>query len=223
MPAEGVDMVDPAALGVYVVTSAAFGPRRDHGVVARAAIEGGATAVQLRAPDVDDDRLLPLASELAAACREAGVLFVVNDRLQVALDSGAAGVHLGQRDDPGNARPRLGAGRVLGISVEGVGEALSAERTGADYLGVTVWTTPTKPEAHALGLEGLAEVVAAVAIPVVGIGGISASNARLVLEAGAAGVAVISAVAAAPDPVAATRTLARLVERFREGHGSVRR
>jgi thiamine-phosphate pyrophosphorylase len=221
MPAEGVDMLDPATLGVYVVTSAAFG--RDHDVVARAAIESGATAVQLRAPELDDNGLLPLASQLAAACREAGVLFLVNDRLQVALDGGAAGVHLGQRDDPGNARRRLGAGRVLGMSVGGVDEALSAERAGADYLGVTIWATPTKPEAQALGLEGLAEVVAAVAIPVVGIGGISASNARLVLEAGAAGVAVISAVAAAPDPVAATRTLARIVGRFRQGHRAARR
>jgi thiamine-phosphate pyrophosphorylase len=223
MPAEGVDMFDPRALGVYVVTSASFGPGRDHRTVARAAIEGGATAVQLRAPELEDDALLPLASDLAATCREAEVLFIVNDRLEVALESGAAGVHLGQDGDLEDARTRLGADRVLGVSVGGVDEALAAERAGADYLGVTVWSTPTKPDAVPRGLEGLGEVAQVTVLPVVGIGGIFASNAMLVLEAGAAGVAVISAVAAATDPQAAARTLAGVVERFRATHEAGRR
>ena len=101
-------MMDPRTLGVYVVTSGAFGPDRDHRSLARAAIDGGATAVQLRAPELDDEALLPLAIELAAACRDAGVLFVVNDRLEVALESDAAGVHLGQHDDPHDARAATG-------------------------------------------------------------------------------------------------------------------
>ncbi len=223
IPAEGVDMFDPGTLGVYVVTSAAFGPGRDHRTVANAAIEGGATAVQLRAPELDDDALLPLASELAKVCRGADVLFIVNDRLDVALESGAAGVHLGQEDDPADARRRLGVDRVLGVSVAGADEAVAAERAGADYLGVTVWSTPTKPDAVPRGLEGIGEVVEVTALPVVGIGGIFASNAMLVLEAGAAGVAVISAVAAATDPVAATRTLTGVVERFRATRGAARR
>ena len=208
-------MFDPASLGVYVVTSGAFGPGRDHRAVARAAIEGGATTVQLRAPELDDDALLPLAAELAETCRDANVLFIVNDRLDVALESSAAGVHLGQDDDPESARRRLGADRVLGVSVGGPDEASAAERAVADYLGVTVWSTATKPEALARGLDGLAEVARSTALPVVGIGGISASNATLVLRAGAAGVAVISAIAAAPDPVAAVRELAVVVGRFR--------
>ncbi len=216
-------MFDPGTLGVYVVTSAEFGPGRDHRTVGHAAIEGGATAVQLRAPELDDDALLPLATELAAVCRDAGVLFVVNDRLDVALESGAAGVHLGQDDDPQDARRRLGAGYVLGVSVGSVDEAVAAERGGADYVGVTVWSTPTKPEAEARGLVGLGEVVNVTSLPVVGIGGIFATNATLVLEAEAAGVAVISAVAAATDPVAAARKLADVVERFRANHGAVRR
>ncbi len=216
-------MFDPKSLGVYVVTSAAFGPGRDHRTVASAAIEGGATAVQLRAPELDDDALLPLATELAEASRDAGVLFIVNDRLDVALESGADGVHLGQDDDPEDARRRLGVDRVLGVSVGGVDEAMVAERAGADYLGVTVWSTPTKPDAMARGLDGLSEVVEITTLPVVGIGGIFASNATLVLEAGAAGIAVISAVAAATDPVAATHALAGVVERFRATHGAARR
>ena len=215
-------MIDPRTLGVYVVTSGAFGPDRDHRSLARAAIRGGATAVQLRAPELDDEALLPLAIELAAACREAGVLFVVNDRLDVALESDAAGVHLGQHDDPHDARRRLGAGRVLGVSVGDVDEAVAAERAGADYLGMTVWSTPTKPDAEPRGLEGLGAVVEATTLPVVGIGGIFASNATLVLEAGAAGFAVISAVAAAPDPVEATRTLAGVLDRFRAAERAAR-
>jgi len=215
-------MMDPRALGVYVVTSGAFGPDRDHRALAHAAIHGGATAVQLRAPELDDDALLPLAIELAVACRDAGVLFVVNDRLDVALESDAAGVHLGQQDDPHHARRRLGAGRVLGVSVGDVDEAAAAERAGADYLGMTVWATPTKPDAEPRGPEGLGAVVEATTLPVVGIGGIFASNAALVLEAGAAGFAVISAVAAAPDPLEATRTLAGVLDRYRAAHGAAR-
>ena len=214
MPAEGVEMLDPTTLAVYVVTSAAF-LGRDHRTVASAAIEGGATAVQLRAPGSNDDELLTLAADLAKACRDAGVLFMVNDRIEVALESDAAGVHLGQGDDPHDARRRLGAGRVLGVSVGGVDEAVAADRAGADYLGVTVWATPTKPDAEPRGLVGLGDVVEITALPVVGIGGIFATNATLVLEAGAAGVAVISAVAAATDPVGATRGLVAIVERFR--------
>jgi thiamine-phosphate diphosphorylase len=216
-------MLDPRTLRLYVVTSAAFGPGRDHRAVALAAIDGGATAVQLRAPELDDHALLPLASELAAVCRDAGVLFVVNDRLDVALGCGATGVHLGQGDDPDGARRRLGAGRVLGVSVGDADEATAAARAGADYLGMTVWSTPTKPEAEPRGLDGLADVVRATALPVVGIGGISASNIVAVLETGAAGAAVISAVAAAGDPVVATRELASIVEGFRASHDAVHR
>ncbi len=111
---------------------------------------------------------------------------------------------------------------MLGVSVGDVDEAVAAERAGADYLGMTVWSTPTKPDAEPRGLEGLGAVVEATMLPVVGIGGIFASNAALVLEAGAAGFAVISAVAAAADPVAATRSLADVVDRHRAAHGAAR-
>jgi thiamine-phosphate pyrophosphorylase len=204
--------LDPRSLRVVVVTSA--DPRgRGHLNVAKAALEGGATALQLRAPELEDEALLSLASGLATRCRDAGVLFVVNDRVEVALASGADGVHVGQDDDPTHARDRLGAGRVLGISVGGAAEAEAARQAGADYLGVTVWATATKPEARPHGLEGVREVVAATPLPVVGIGGITVANATSVLRAGAAGVAVISAVAAAGDPVEAVRELRRAVDR----------
>lgn len=207
--------LDPRALGVYVVTSSGLAPGRGHREVAVAAIAGGATAVQLRAKDLTDEELLPLARELAGRCRAAGVLFVVNDRTDVALGAGADGVHVGQDQDVAEVRRRLGPGPVLGVSVEDPAQAAAAEAAGADYLGVTVWSTPTKPEARPLGLEGLRRVVAATSLPVVGIGGIDAANAAEVLAAGAAGVAVVSAVGAAEDPVAATRRLAEVVGRWR--------
>jgi len=215
-------MIDPHALGVYVVTSGAFGPQRDHRALGRAAIDGGAGAVQLRAPELDDAALLPIAADLSRACRDAGVMFIVNDRVDVALESGAAGAHVGQADDPQRARRRLGSNRVLGVSVGDAGEALSAERVGADYLGVTVWSTSTKPEAEGRGLDGLRDVVAATALPVVGIGGIDVGNAGLVMDTGAVGVAVISAVAAAVDPVLVTRSLADIVDRHRSGRAAAR-
>jgi thiamine-phosphate diphosphorylase len=201
----------PHALGVYVITSSGSVSGRGHREVALAAIAGGADAVQLRAPELSDRELLSLASELARACREAGVLFVVNDRIDVARLSGAGGAHVGQGDDPQAARKRLGPGPVLGISVGSVVEARAAQAAGADYLGVTVFASPTKPQAIPLGLDGLRTVVEATSVPVVGIGGIDASNAAQVLTAGASGVAVVSAVAAAPDPVAATRELVEVV------------
>ena len=201
---------DPRVLLVYVVTSSSF-RGRSHRDIAMAAIEGGATAVQLRAPELGDDELRPLAAELASRCADAGVVFVVNDRPDVAAAVGAGGAHVGQGDDPDAARGVLGPDRLLGISVGTLEEARSAVDHGADYLGVSVWETSTKPEARPGGLELVAEIAAATPAPVVGIGGIDPASAPSVIAAGAAGVAVISAVAASNDPVDATRALARAV------------
>jgi len=198
-------------LGVYVVTAAGLVPGRGHAEVAIAAIEGGANAVQLRAPDHSDDELLPLARELADRCAERGVLFIVDDRVELAMTCGAAGVHLGQGDPWQDARIRLGPEMILGVSVEDAEQASAAEAAGADYLAVTVFGTATKPEAVPRGIEGVRAISDATRLPVVGIGGIDAGNARTVLDAGAAGVAVVSAVAAAPDPTAATRELVGVV------------
>jgi len=200
-------------LRVYVVTSGTVDPRRTHEDIVEAAIEGGATAVQLRAPELRDEELAALVPALADRCRRAGIPLVVNDRVDVAVASGASGAHVGQDEDAGTARARLGPDRVLGISVGTPDEAWTAERAGADYLGVTVWATDTKPDARPVGIDGLREVAAATALPVVGIGGIHAGNAAGVLEAGAAGIAVIGAVAAADDPVAAVRSLRDVVDR----------
>jgi thiamine-phosphate pyrophosphorylase len=199
-----------------IVTSGTLDPAHGHRTIADAAIEGGATAVQLRAPELSDAELLPLAVDLADRCDAAGVLFIVNDRLDVAIASRADGVHLGQSDDLVGARERLGSDRVLGISVDGTSQARAAEAMGADYLGVTVWSTPTKPEASGRGPAGISDVHDAVPIPVVGIGGINEQNLHEVFDAGASGIAVISAVAGTADPVAATRQLRALIDDLRE-------
>ena len=207
--------MNPRSLRVYVLTSNTYVPGRGHADVATAAIAGGATAVQLRAPELDDARLCDLAVGIAARCRAADVLFVLNDRPAVAASIGV-GAHVGQDDDPASARRAIGRDAVLGVGVSTPEEATAAERDGADYLGVTVWATPTKPEASPRGLDGLRATVAATSLPVVGIGGIHAANAREVLDAGAAGVCVVSAVGAAPDPERATRELADAVRAWED-------
>jgi thiamine-phosphate pyrophosphorylase len=201
----------PGALALYVVTSRVTMSGRGHLDVARAAILGGATAVQLRAPELDDDALLDVARQVVSLGRRAGVLVIVNDRVDVAIAAEADGVHLGQEDRFEAARGVLGDG-VLGVSVGGPVEARGAEAAGADYLGVTVWSTATKPEALPIGLDGLRAVTEATSLPVVGIGGIDATNARDVLVAGARGIAVVTAVAEAADMVAATRSLRAAID-----------
>lgn len=197
---------------MYVVTPEGG----DHLAIATAACSGGASAVQLRAPELDGGEVRELAEIVVATCRRAGVLSVVNDNVEVARAAGADGVHLGQADrarwggDWAAVRARA-AGLVLGVSVEDVAQAREAAAAGVDYLGVTIHPTATKREARAVGLDGLAAIAAAVELPVVAIGGIDADNAAEVLAAGADGVAVISAVAAAADPVAAVRTLVAAV------------
>ena len=168
--------------------------------------------MQLRAPELSDDRLLPLAAILARTCGEAGVLFIVNDRIEVAIRCDAAGAHVGQDQDLDAARGRLGPERILGVSVGSLEEARVANEGGADYLGVTVWATATKPDAVAIGLDGVRAVARATALPVVGIGGIDVSNARGVLAAGATGIAVVGAIATADDPTGAVRELRSLVD-----------
>jgi thiamine-phosphate pyrophosphorylase len=161
---------------------------------AERAVAGGATVVQLRLKDAATVEVAAVGELMLAACRAAGVAFVVNDDVEAALRLGADGVHLGQGD--AGAERALEAGLLLGLSAGSVEEARAAEAAGASYVGAgPVWATPSKPDAgEPLGLAGLAELCAAVAAPVVAIGGVDASNAAECIRAGAAGVAVIRAV-----------------------------
>jgi thiamine-phosphate pyrophosphorylase len=158
---------------------------------ARAAVEGGATVVQLRLKGASTDELV----EAGRGFRELPAPFVVNDDVEAALRLEADGVHLG-RDDPGAERA-VEAGLLLGTSAASMAEAAEGERKGAGYVGAgPVWATPSKPDASfPIGLDGLAAICDAVSIPVVAIGGINAINAGACIGAGAAGVAVIRAAA----------------------------
>jgi thiamine-phosphate pyrophosphorylase len=158
---------------------------------ARAAVDGGATVVQLRLKDASTEEVI----STGATFRELDTTFVVNDDVQAAIALGGDGVHLG-RDDPG-AESALAAGLMLGTSASSVDEAKAGEALGAAYIGAgPVWETPTKPDADPpIGLDGLAEICAAVSVPVIAIGGIDAGNAAECIDAGAYGVAVVRAAA----------------------------
>ena len=195
---------------VYVLTDSRAARGRSHVEIAEAAIRGGATAVQLRMKEEPARRIVEAARQIAPLCRAAGVTFIVNDRADVAMIAGADGVHVGQDDLPaGTVRVLAGRDTVIGVSAATAGEAVAAERAGADYLGVgAVFATATKADAGApIGLARLREIRRAVRLPVVGIGGITGDNAAAVIRAGAAGVAVITAVTLADDMAAAVRRI----------------
>lgn len=199
------------ALRCYLVTDPGVGSTERTVEICRAAIEGGVTAIQLRAKGWPDRRALEAALALRELCESTGVMFLVNDRVDLALASCADGVHLGVDDMPVDvARRLLGEDAVIGYSPEGEADRAAALANGADYLGVgPVYATATKADAGpALGLERFAEIVWAVNVPVIGIGGIKPDNARAVRAAGAVGVAVVSAIFYADDPAAAARAFA---------------
>jgi thiamine-phosphate pyrophosphorylase len=207
-----------ADLRLYLVTDRALGRGRPLLDLVRQAVAGGVTVVQLREKQASTSRFVTLAEELQELLVPMGVPLVINDRVDVALAAAAAGVHLGQADmEVTTARRLLGKGRLLGVSVSTVEEARRAEAGGADYLGVSpIYATPTKTDApSAVGLPGLAAIRAATRLPLVAIGGLHADNLSPVIESGADGIAVVSAIMAADDPGAAARELRACIDRGR--------
>ncbi|MFZ5631343.1 MAG: thiamine phosphate synthase [Bacillota bacterium] len=198
----------------YLVTDRGMCAGRSLLSIVEAALRGGVNVVQYREKKSGTRLMIEEAAAVNALCRKYGALFVVNDRVDVALAVGAPGVHLGREDMPPDAaRKILGPGTVIGVSASSVPEAVEAGAQGADYIGASaVFSTPTKAEAPALGLDGLAGICRAVSVPVIGIGGLHQGNATAVIAAGARGVAVVSAIMAAADPEKAARDLARKVD-----------
>jgi thiamine-phosphate pyrophosphorylase len=209
----------PELLAVYVILD----PDRCHGRslpdLARQAVQGGATMLQLRAEQRSTYDQVLLARALRAVTQELGVPFIVNDRVDVALAVGADGVHVGHPGvedmPPELARRLLGPQAIIGVSVSTPREAVATARLGADYLSVgPIFATGSKGDAGpAVGPERLAAVRVVVTLPLCAIGGITAANAVRAIAAGADGVAVMSAVTMAADPAAAARGLARAVAR----------
>ena len=179
---------------------------------ATAAVKGGAGVVQLRLKDATTAERVAVGRALKAALAGSPAALVINDDLEAALAAGADGLHVGQGDlDAATARARLGPATLLGVSVHSVATARAVDPGLVDYAGVgPVFATPTKTDAEApVGWDGLARIVAACPVPCVAIGGIKADHAAPARAAGAAGLAVVSAICGQSDPEAAARALAR--------------
>ncbi len=182
-----------------------------------AAIEGGASLVQLREKTAPPEEKLAAARAVQEVCRSRGVPFLVNDEPEFARRVGADGVHVGREDpSPRIARTLLGPKALVGVTVYGKpGEEQAAESAGADYLGIgPFFPSLTKPEEPLLPLHVLDRVVRRARVPVFAIGGITAENARILGRHGVAGVAVVSAIMDAPDPRAASEAI---LHAFHEG------
>ncbi len=186
--------------------------------VCRKVLENGATFLQIREKDLDENTFEQEAEALKELCASYKVPYVVNDSVEIAMDIDADGVHVGQSDIKGrDIRAMIGPDKILGISAGTVEEAQVAEKAGADYIGVgAVFGTSTKKNARNLSLEKLQEISSSVSIPVVAIGGINASNLMELAGSGVDGVAVVSAIFAAKDPGQATRELKELAQKMVE-------
>jgi thiamine-phosphate pyrophosphorylase len=203
-------MMDPDTLRLIVVTDRRLAGARGVVAVVAAALQAGAPTIQLREKEQGAGEVLPLARELRALTREHDALFFVNDRVDLALAVEADGVHLGPLDLPvGEVRASVPPGFLIGYSTDDPDDARRAVSAGADYLGCgTVWPTSSKEDAgRVIGVEGLDRVARSVPIPVVGIGGVTPRRAEELRGTAAAGIAVVGAVMAAPDPAEATRQL----------------
>lgn len=182
----------------------------------REALEGGVTLVQYRAKTASSAEMYAEALQLKALCDSFNVPLIINDRLDIAMAVGAAGVHLGQDDLPcAAARKLLGEDYIIGVSAHNPAEAKAALQSGADYLGCgAVFGTATKADVKKLGTDGLAAICKAKGLPVVGIGGVTADNYREVRAAGADGAAIVSGILAQPDIRTTVRAIAKVSEEF---------
>lgn len=199
---------------LYLVTDRDLSLGRSNLEIVASAIKGGVSCVQIREKKCPIRKYISEAKELKRLLTPHNIPLVINDRVDVAMAVQADGIHLGQTDmDITDARRIVGNEVIIGISAESLDDAIRAEKQGADYIGISpVFATPTKKDtAPPLGLKGVAEIRSRVAIPVVGIGGINSSNARDVIEAGADGIAVVSAIVATPSPEQAARKLLQLI------------
>ena len=201
------------AMRLYAVTDDAWLGGRTLTACVRQALEGGATCVQLRQKGASSTDVSLMARTLLPLCREYGVPLLVDDDVKAARAAGVDGVHVGQSDTAcAEARTALGEDAIIGVSVQTVEQARAAEAAGADYLGVgAVVDTSTKPEAWVVTAEEFRAIAAAVAIPVVAIGGLNAATVPLLADYDVDGAAVVSAIFAADDIEGATRELSRII------------
>ena len=213
-------------LDTYLITQENLSAGRRTEAIVDAALAGGVDVVQVREKHRTARTRLEIAETLRGPTAEADVPLIINDRLDIALAVDADGVHLGDDDLPvAVARAQLGEDAIIGRSVSTVEAAEAAERAGADYLGVgAIYTTSSKnvdDEENGIGLDVVTHIADAVDIPLVGIGGVTPERTPDVVEAGADGVAVITAITEAADPERATQELGEAVERGRRRGGEL--
>ncbi len=212
----GTKAVNMKKIGrLHVITDTALQDRFTHVELARMVLAGGADTVQFRQKDGSTRELIEMARDIKHLCASAGVSFIVNDRLDVAIASNSDGVHLGQDDFPISlARKILGKNKIIGGSAVTLDEARKCQKEGADYIGFgPVYPTTSKADAGAVtGIDLLKEVIDNVPLPLIAIGGVNKDNTPEVIIAGAYGIAVISAVCCQHDPEQATRELFRAIK-----------
>jgi thiamine-phosphate pyrophosphorylase len=205
---------------LHVLTDTVIQPRYSHAELGELAIAGGADTIQFRMKQGDTRDMVRTAQALKRLCAGAGVTFIVNDRLDVAMAADADGVHLGQKDFPiPLARRLLGMGKIIGGSAATMEEARICLSEGADYVGFgPVYPTSSKADAGPVsGISILRKVVGAVPLPIIAIGGITADNIPELMQAGAEGIAVISSVCCHEDPEGATRALYQALQQGTAG------
>lgn len=200
---------DKKCLLLYAVTDRTWVGRQTLLEQVEDALKGGVTFVQLREKDLSETDFTEEAVEMKKLCHRFGVPLIINDNVEVAVKSGADGVHVGITDQPvEEIRKRTGKDFIIGATAKTVEQAQKAEAAGADYLGVgAVFPSPTKQNAIRITTEQLKEICGAVSIPAVAIGGISLENAEEIKGGGMAGIAVVSAIFAAEDIQAAAADL----------------
>lgn len=203
-------------LSLYLVTDRSLSLGRTLESVVFDAAEGGVTMVQLREKDCSTLEFYQQAMLLKECLRPYHIPLIINDRLDIALACDAEGLHIGQSDIPYDiARKLLGKDKIIGLSVECLQDAVDANELDVDYIGISpVFGTPTKTDtAPALGLQGIREIVKISRHPAVGIGGINQTNAADIIEAGADGISVVSAIMSATDPKQAAFQLMNIIQK----------
>lgn len=205
--------------GLYLVTDRILAKGRPIEFIVEQAVKGGVSMVQLREKDCFTLDFVNLAVLLKKMLAPFHVPLIINDRLDIALASDAEGLHIGQQDMPyAIARKILGKDKIIGLSVENVDQAKEANKLDVDYIGLSpVFVTGTKPElVNSLGLAGIREIASFSKHCMVAIGGINAQNTEDVLRAGATGVAVVSAIVSADDPMKAAYDIRQEVDKFKK-------
>ena len=204
-------------LDLYLVTDASLSNGRSTLDMVTDAIRGGVTCVQLREKNATAKDFLHTAQQLRPLLEKHRIPFIINDRIDIALAANADGIHIGQSDIPLPDAKKIFPDKIIGITIHSAEQAVLAEKEGATYVAVSpVFDTPTKTDTPpGLGLEGVSRIRKSVSIPVVAIGGIQLNNAAEILQAGADGLAVVSALVSAPDISFAAKQFTDLIQQVK--------